>query len=199
MIKKMTVKEVADLVFRNKDSFIAFDFYESYDEDSDDRGYAHKLTLEQFSYSPTVISNYHGGGALFCYDLADDTDASGLEHTLGSYLKELGIEGGVWVEGLDKFWMLSNIEVGLTRMRNRADEPQPQWWIRSVDPLYKKRPSIIVEVKDGRVDGVYSADPELDIDILDLDTTDIEAEEDLMTRHMEIMEQCEKGELHSIL
>lgn len=62
-----------------------------------------------------------------------------------------------------------------------------------------ERSSIVIEVKDGRVNGVYSTDQELDIDVLDLDVTDVEEERELMDCHREIMERCERGELHSIL
>lgn len=73
------------------------------------------------------------------------------------------------------------------------------WWVCSPVPAREKRPSIIVEVEDGRVCEVYSTDPELDVEILDLDTTDAEQADELMAQHQELLERFEKGELHSLL
>lgn len=93
----------------------------------------------------------------------------------------------------------SSYEIGTTAQQEPKGNDTLRWWARTADQHYSKRPSVVIEVKEGRVEGVYSPDPELDIDILDLDTTDIEEEEDLMARHLELMEQCERGELHSLL
>lgn len=111
------------------------------------------------------------------------------------------------VPGFDRtsnFFLVGGARIVSRTLAAGPKEPVPpdmpdRSWLPAGANLGIERPSVVIEVKDGRVDGVYSPDPELDIDILDLDTTDVEAEEDLMARHMEIMEQCEKGKLHSLL
>lgn len=73
------------------------------------------------------------------------------------------------------------------------------WWICSPNQVKQKRSSVIIEVEDGRVCEVYSTDPELDVEILDLGTTDAEQADELMAQHEEIFERFKRGELHSLL
>lgn len=58
--------------------------------------------------------------------------------------------------------------------------------------------AVVIQVENGMVSGVYATNPEMDVEILDLDTTDGDAEVDLKRRRQEIEERIEKGELHSL-
>lgn len=144
----------------------------------------------------------------------DETESRGL--TAEDVMKRICFEDDHIIDGSDlttdvpgfdrtsDFFLTSGAKIVSRSLASRAQEPVPfdttdKCRLLGGAKMGIERPSVVIVVKEGRVEGAYSPDPELDIDILDLDTSDIEAEENLIARHLEIMEQCEKGELYSLL
>ncbi len=58
---------------------------------------------------------------------------------------------------------------------------------------------VIVVVEDGRVSEVYSTAKNVDVSVLDMDTTDVDEMTSLMEEQKELKARIEAGELYDIL
>ena len=98
-MKKMSIKEAAVRLL-NCPIAEGFDFCETYNEETEEAEWHHRIEKIRFADSIMVIANYYGGSAPFMYDLTEDTDTSELEAALRHHLTDqIGIPD-LWVDAI---------------------------------------------------------------------------------------------------
>ena len=101
-MKKMTCAELADLLFKYKDTPAIIEFYAEYDPVTEEKSWAFQAITTKFVDSNIALINYYGGGSLFAYEFTDsDTDASGLRGCLETYFYTADLGESVWIESVD--------------------------------------------------------------------------------------------------
>lgn len=90
-VVSLTCKNVADLLFKDKDRFPKLGFYLTKDS-CDDYSGGCEIAVIDFADSRLVIGNYAGGGSPFCYDLTADNDESGLYEAMTVWLREISCD-----------------------------------------------------------------------------------------------------------
>lgn len=99
MIKKMTVEEFSKFIWDNIDEGVGFDFYEEFDEKSEDASGSYRVEGIRFADAMMVLANwYGGGGAYFCYETEWDNDPGEFINEFAHYLTDNGFKDSVWVE-----------------------------------------------------------------------------------------------------
>ena len=79
-----TVKQLADHLFKNKDTLPTVEFSAGVDE------WNYAIGVIEFADTYMVVGNYYGGGSPMCYDLKDDFDSSELAAAISAWFSEVG-------------------------------------------------------------------------------------------------------------
>lgn len=57
---------------------------------------------------------------------------------------------------------------------------------------------VVIEIENGLVEGIYSTDPDVEVCILDMDTSDTERREELETERSDLHRRVKAGDLVSL-
>lgn len=57
---------------------------------------------------------------------------------------------------------------------------------------------VVVEIENGLVEGIYSTDPDVEVSILDMDTSDVERYEELEEERSHLYRRVKAGDLGSL-
>ena len=166
---KMTIQNVSELLFKEKERLPHFSYYLS-KAGEDEYEWAFEIGVLKFADSYLVIGNYYGGGSPFCCDITDDSDESALFELFDSYLKNIGCEMNdgeriVYVDAAGSGGVLF--------------------------------PEITIVLEDGFLSGVYSNIERLGVELIDLDVTEEEAVKDNDKAMEEIRKDYNEGRLFS--
>ncbi len=169
-VVSLTCKNVADLLFKDKDRLPKLEFYLTKD-DFDDYSGGCEIAVIDFADSHLVIGNYAGGGSPFCYDLTDDSDDSGLYEMMLAWLKEIDCDevDGECILHVDEF---------------------------SSDG--ETLPEVIIVIEDGMLSGVYSNLQNLGVELIDKDVTDEKALKDVDDALEDVEKWKAEGKLFSM-
>lgn len=91
--KRITAEQLAKLLFDHRyERGYGIDFYETYNEESEEAEWAHRIEIISFAGTEMAIGNYYGGGSSFAYDFNEDTDERALVEALNRHFKLWGIQ-----------------------------------------------------------------------------------------------------------
>ena len=166
---EITNKNIAELLFKEKERLPRFGFYLTKTDSGDFEGGC-EVGVIKFVDSYLVIGNYAGGGCPFCCDITSDTDSSGLEECMKYWLQEMDCD---------------------------YDDAGYILHVDSAGSGGTLLPEVTIVIKDGGLTDVYSNLEALGVELIDLDVTEPEAVEDAEKALDEVKRDWKAGRLYS--
>lgn len=163
----MKAKNVAEILFKEKERLPHFEFYLSKTEGGDFE-YGCDIGVIKFADSLLVIGNYFGGGCPLCCDLTGDDDSSALEESMENWLKELDCD-----KDGDGFVL----------------------YVDAAGSRGVLLPEVTIVIDKGMLVDVYSNLETLGVELIDLDQQDTDAEKATKIALEDVEKDYEKGRL----